>query len=101
MAEFKKVAQTSEIPVGQGKTVEVDGKRVAIFNVDGAFYAIDDTCAHQGGPLGEGELDGNIVTCPWHAWMYDVTTGLNTDDSSIVQEKYEVKVEGTSVCVAV
>lgn len=101
MAEFKKVADKSEIPAGQGKTVEVDGKRIAIFNVDGRFYAIDDTCAHQGGPLGEGELDGAIVTCPWHAWMYDVTTGQNTDDPELAVAKYEVRVEGTSILVAV
>lgn len=101
MTEFKKVADTSEVPAGQAKTVEVDGKRIAIFNVEGQFYAIDDTCAHQGGPLGEGELDGTIVTCPWHAWMYDVTTGENTDDPECSVVKYEVRVDGTSVFVAV
>ena len=101
MAEFKKVAEKSDIPTGQGKTIEIDGKRIAIFNVDGQFYAIDDTCAHQGGPLGEGELDGNIVTCPWHAWMYDVRTGCNTDDPDVTLEKYEVKIDGTSVLLAV
>jgi nitrite reductase/ring-hydroxylating ferredoxin subunit len=101
MPEFRKVADKSEIPVGQCKTVEVDGKRIAVFNVDGAFYAIDDSCAHQGGPLGEGELDGTIVTCPWHAWMYDVTTGLNVDDPELAVAKYEVQVQGTSILVAV
>jgi len=101
MPEFKRVADKSEIPAGQGKTVEVDGKRIAIFNVKGRFYAIDDSCAHQGGPLGEGELDGTIVTCPWHAWMYDVTTGQNTDDPELAVAKYEVQVQGTSILVAV
>ncbi len=101
MPEFRKVADKSEIAVGQCKTVEVDGKRIAIFNVDGEYYAIDDSCAHQGGPLGEGELDGTIVTCPWHAWMYDVTTGLNVDDPELAVAKYEVRVEGTSILVAV
>lgn len=101
MPEFRKVADKSEIPAGQAKTVEVDGKRIAVFNVDGAYYAIDDSCAHQGGPLGEGELDGTIVTCPWHAWMYDVTTGLNVDDPELAVAKYEVRVQGTSILVAV
>ena len=101
MAEFKKVAETGDIPVGEGKSIEVDGKRIAVFNVDGTFYAIDDDCAHQGGPLGEGELDGTVVTCPWHAWMYDVTTGENTDDPDMCQARYEVKVDGTSVLVSV
>jgi nitrite reductase/ring-hydroxylating ferredoxin subunit len=101
MAEFKKVAETTDIPAGQGKTVEVDGKRIALFNVGGTFHAIDDTCAHQGGPLGEGELDGAVVTCPWHAWMYDVTTGENTDDPDMSVARYEVRVQGTSILVAV
>jgi nitrite reductase/ring-hydroxylating ferredoxin subunit len=99
MPEFRKVANTGDIPVGEGRCVEVEGKRIAIFNVDGRFYAIDDTCAHQGGPLGEGELDGTIVTCPWHAWMYDVTTGQNTDDPELCVACYELKVEGTSILV--
>jgi nitrite reductase (NADH) small subunit len=101
MAEFKKVAETSEIAPGAGKTVEIDSKRIAVFNVDGQFYAIDDECPHQGGPLGEGDLDGPIVTCPWHAWMYDVTTGINTDDDTICLAKYEVRIDGTSILLAV
>lgn len=101
MPEFKKIADTTEIADGQGLAVEVDGKRIAVFNVGGTFYAIDDECPHQGGPLSEGELDGNIVTCPWHAWMYDVCTGVNTDDDSISVCKYQIKVDGTSVLLAV
>ena len=54
---------------------EVAGKKVAVFNVDGAFYAIDDTCTHRGGPLSEGQLAGQEVTCPWHGAVFDVTTG--------------------------
>ena len=100
MANFVKVAQTSEIPAGQGKCVEVNGKRIAIFNVDGTFYAMDDVCQHQGGPLGEGELNGKIVTCPWHGWRYDVTTGANEMNPSVVVEKYQVKVEGDDILVA-
>jgi len=101
MANFVKVAQTSEIPSGQGKCVEVDGKRIAIFNVDGSYYAIDDVCPHQGGPLGEGELNGKVVTCPWHGWEYDVSTGVNSDDPEVKQEQFEVKVDGDDILVAV
>jgi len=100
MPEFKKVAERSEIPEGEARAIEVDGKRVAVFNVGGAFYAIDDSCPHQGGPLSEGELDGTIVTCPWHAWMYDVSTGVNTDDETCTVQKYDVKVEGASILLA-
>ena len=101
MANFVKVAQTSEIPAGQGKCVEVEGKRIAIFNVDDTYYAIDDVCPHQGGPLSEGELGGTVVTCPWHGWEYDITTGVNRDDSDVVQEKFEVMVDGNDILVAV
>ena len=100
MANFVKVAQTSEIPAGQGKCVEVEGRRLAIFNVDGSYYAIDDVCQHQGGPLGEGELNGKIVTCPWHGWEYDVTSGINTFDTDLKQEQFQVKVDGNDILVA-
>ena len=100
MANFVKVAQTSEIPAGQGKCVEVEGRRLAIFNVDGSYYAIDDVCQHQGGPLGEVELSGKIVTCPWHGWEYDVTNGINTFDTDLKQEQFQVKVDGNDILVA-
>jgi nitrite reductase/ring-hydroxylating ferredoxin subunit len=75
MAEFVKVAKTDEITPGRGKTVQANGNKVALFNVEGAFYAIGDTCTHHGGPLSEGSLDGKLVTCPWHGAIFGVTTG--------------------------
>ncbi len=99
MATFVKVCKTGDVPAGAGKTVEVNGKPIAVFNVGGSFYAISDTCAHRGGPLGEGELDGKIVSCPWHGWRYDVTTGANEMNPSIIVEKYQVKVEGDDLFV--
>jgi len=101
MADFVKVASTGDIPEGEGRCFEVNDQQVAVFNVDGAFYALDNVCPHQGGPLGEGELDGNMVTCPWHAWDFDVTTGENSEDPDEKQETYEVKVDGDDVLVAV
>src|SRR5262245_65664365 len=80
MSTFVKACAASEIAPGTGKTVTVDGKDVALFNVDGTFHAIDNECPHRGGPLGEGDLEGCIVTCPWHAWQYDITTGESTAD---------------------
>ena len=100
MANFVKVADVSDVPPGSGKCVEANGKQIALFNVGGTFHAIDNTCLHRGGPLGEGELEGNVVTCPWHGWQYDVTTGVNTMDDSEVVERYEVKVEAGAVLVA-
>ncbi|MFQ5896474.1 MAG: Rieske (2Fe-2S) protein, partial [Nitrospinota bacterium] len=89
-------ASASEIAPGTGCAVEVKGKEVALFNVGGTFYAIDNTCTHQGGPLGE--LEGNIVTCPWHEWQYDVTTGELAEGCEGVK-KCPVKVEGDDVLV--
>lgn len=101
MAEFVKVARIEEVPVGSAITVEVGGKAVALFNCDGVFYAIDDTCPHQGGPLGEGDVEGTTVTCPWHEWRYDVRTGVNIEDASCKVAAYAVKLEGNDVLVAV
>jgi len=99
VASFVKVATASEIPDGQGKVVEAGGKRIALFNAGGKFYAIDNACKHRGGPLGEGELDGTVVTCPWHGWEYDITTGANMDDPNVKLGCYAVKVEGGDVLI--
>jgi nitrite reductase (NADH) small subunit len=97
---FVKVCNKNDIPAGSGKTVNVNGTAVALFNVEGTFYAIDDTCLHRGGPLGEGELDGKIAVCPWHGWRWDVTTGVNQLNPDVTVKKYDVKVEGEDVLVA-
>jgi nitrite reductase (NADH) small subunit/3-phenylpropionate/trans-cinnamate dioxygenase ferredoxin subunit len=101
MSDFVRVASKKEIPKGEGRMFEVDGRQVAIFNAAGKFYAIDNTCEHQGGPLAEGELDGSIVTCPWHGWMYDVTTGQSPDDPDTCVARFEVKLDGDDVLIAI
>ena len=75
MPEYVKVAQASELEPNRGKLIEVQGKKIALFNVDGKFHAIDNTCTHRGGPLSEGELEGDEVTCPWHGAKFKVSTG--------------------------
>ncbi len=100
MADFVRVAATSDVDPGTGRTIEVNGKEIALFNAGGTFYAIDNTCPHRGGPLGEGEIEGRVVTCPWHSWQYDVSTGESlTDDLKVAC--YPVKVEGDAVLLAV
>ena len=101
MAVLTKVAKKSEIPVGSGKVVEVGGKTMAVFNCEGTFYAMDNTCKHRGGPLGEGTLSGTRVTCPWHGWEYDVTSGACVMDPSIKVQKFDVKVDGDDLLVSV
>lgn len=100
MAEFVRVAGTAEVPRGEGRMFEVKGRQVALFNCGGTFYAIDNRCEHQGGPLAEGDLEGQVVTCPWHGWTYDVTTGQSPDDADTCVERFEVKVEGNDVLIA-
>lgn len=100
MTEFVKVANTNQIVPGRCMTVEVSGLRIALFNVAGNFYAMDDTCAHQGGPLGEGSLDGVIVTCPWHGWQYDVSTGVCQTNPCVQMACYEVRIDGDDILVA-
>lgn len=100
MAEFVPVASTSEVPSGRSKVVVAAGQIIALFNVDGRFYALSGTCLHRGGPVGEGELDGPVVTCPWHGWQYDVRTGQNVLNPMARLTSYPVKVEAGTVFVA-
>lgn len=101
MPGFVKMATLDELPPGHAKEVEHDGRIYALFNVGGEISAIDGICAHQGGPLAEGQLDGTIVTCPWHGWQFDVRTGQATIGTRIRQTVYEVRIEGRDVLVAV
>jgi nitrite reductase (NADH) small subunit len=98
MGEFVKVAAAAEIPPGEARAVDAGGKRIALFNIDGKFYAIDDTCTHKGGPLSEGLVAGTEVTCPWHGAVFDVTRGtvLSAPAPRNVAH-YEVRVSGEDI----
>ena len=100
MPNFIKVASTSDLKPGENKVVEANGEQVALFNVEGEFFAIGNTCLHRGGPLGEGYLEGDVVTCPWHGWRYNVKTGANAMMPTAKVPNYKVKVEGNDVFVA-
>ena len=99
MGEFVRVAGRDDVKPGHGMVAEVNGRTLAVFNVDGQFHVIDNTCAHRGGPLGEGELEAKVVTCPWHGWQFDVTTGVCVNNPSAQVQLYPVKVEGADVKV--
>ena len=100
MSDFVRVASASEIPSGRLKLVDVQGERVAVANVDGSFYAFADECTHDGGPLSEGDLEGEIVTCPWHFSRFNVRTGeIVESPAEETVEVFEVKVEGDDVYV--
>lgn len=99
MAELVRVAGTADIKPGHGIVAEVNGKSLAVFNVEGTIHAIDNTCCHREGPLGEGELESDIVTCPWHGWRFNVTTGACMNNPSAKVEAYQVKVGDEDVKV--
>ncbi len=101
MVESVKVGAAGSIAPGSGKAVQAGGKLIAVFNVEGKYYAIDHTCKHRGGPLGEGELEGNVVTCPWHGWQYDVTTGAACMNPAVKLACYPVQVQGSDLYVTV
>jgi len=100
MSKLVKITETKEVAPGTGKVVVAEGRSIALFNVAGTFYAIDNTCPHRGGPLGEGELAGEVVTCPWHGAKFNVKTGevLGPPASKGVQS-FPVKVQGSDVLV--
>ncbi len=99
MSEFVKVANTSDLPVGQAILVEVGGRSIAVFNVNGEVYALDNTCSHRGGPLCEGFIDQNNLTvqCPWHGWVYSLASGGSPINPLASVEKFDVMVEGEEV----
>jgi nitrite reductase (NADH) small subunit len=96
-----KAAKLAEIPAGEVREVQVSGKAIALANVAGKIYAINNTCLHQGGPLGEGSLSGTAVICPWHGWEYDVTTGKLLSNPKVGVECYRTEVRGEEVFVDV
>jgi NAD(P)H-dependent nitrite reductase small subunit len=96
---YHKVANVHEIAPGSGKKVEVDGEELAVFNSDGAFYAINDLCPHRGAPLSEGFLQAGKVFCPWHCFDFDLKTGACGMVPSLCVQSYEVKIEGEEVFV--
>ena len=99
MSRSIRVAAVSDVPPGAAKEVMADDQVVALFNVEGTFYALDGVCPHAGGPLGEGTLRGSVVTCPWHGWQFDVNSGENCLNRRMTHTSFAVKVEGDDVFV--
>ncbi len=102
MGKFVKVAITGIIAPGEAQLVDAAGKKIALFNVDGKFYAIDENCTPRGGPLSEGMLMGTEVTCPWHGAVFDVRTGsVLAPPAPQDVARYNVRVEGEDIEVEV
>ena len=102
MSAWHAVAAVNEIAPGQGKEVVAGDRIIAIFHTkEGQFLALDGVCPHAGGPLGKGCLNGTTVTCPWHGWQFDVTTGCHKLTPTIRQTTFAVRVEQDRVYVEI
>ena len=98
MGSIIKVANKQDLPPGRAMSVSVGNKRVALFNIDGKYYAMDDECTHAGGNLSEGEIEGHIVTCPWHGATFDITTGaVLTAPAFDNVNSYKVQMDGEDI----
>lgn len=102
MSTFVKVAKSGEITAGTGKLVEVGGKQIAVFQVDGKYYALDNTCTHRGGPLAEGTVEGLEVECPWHGAHFSLETGQAVrPPASLGVARYPVRQQGEDIEIEV
>jgi nitrite reductase/ring-hydroxylating ferredoxin subunit len=102
MGRYIRAASVGDLAPGQAKLVEVEGKSLALFNVGGTYYALDNACTHQGGPLSEGALDGEQVTCPWHGAVFNVTTGAVVQGPATTNVAcYRVRMVGPDVEIEV
>ena len=97
--EYTTVAKVGDIPDGQGRAYQVGKRTVAVFCVDGRYYAIDDFCPHQGASLAEGYVEGCAVACPLHHWRFSIEDGSWLDNPKIGVDKYNVRVSGNRIQV--
>jgi nitrite reductase/ring-hydroxylating ferredoxin subunit len=98
---FVTVARVEDVPPGTVAHVRAGEEEIAVANVGNEFFATQGHCLHLQGPLGQGELEGTVLTCPWHGWQYDVRTGLNEFDRAIQLRTYEVRVEDGEIQVSI
>ncbi len=99
MATKVRIASVRDISPGTGVELATEGRVIALYHVDGEFFAMDGICPHAGGPLGHGQLEGCVVTCPWHGWQFDVTTGQHCLTKNIVHTRFPVEVQGDNIFV--
>lgn len=98
---FVRAVKLAEVPPGTVREFYVEGKAIALANVAGRIYAISNTCLHRGGPLGQGELDASVVTCPWHGWQFDVTDGKAVQNPATGVDCYPTEIRGQDIFVDV
>jgi nitrite reductase (NADH) small subunit len=94
---FVRVAARDALRPGSSRTVQVGRYEIALFNVEGDYYALENACPHQGSPIVDGWIEGRTVTCPWHAWCFDLRTGSLTLGSFATIPRFEVRVESDGI----
>ncbi len=100
MSEFRKVATVAELPpAGEGREFTIEQRTICVANENGKFFAMDNVCAHRGGPLGQGVVDAGKMVCPWHGWQFDLVTGKSEQNAAFGVDVYELKIEGDDVLV--
>ena len=92
MDDFETVGKVTDFPAGAGRMVVVGRRHVAIFRLDDGLHAIDNLCLHQAGPLCEGEIEDDVVTCPWHGWSYDIRTGILVQDGTVGVSRHHLRI---------
>ncbi len=98
---WTKVGKASDIDEGKSQIANTNNKEIALFKIEGKIYAIENTCPHRGGPLVEGYLEGLELTCPWHAWVFDVKTGICQTMPDTKQPTFKVKIENDEILVEI
>ena len=102
MAGFVKIGSTSEMPPpGEAREFTVAGKVICVANVDGTLSAMDNSCLHRGGPLGQGVVDSGKIVCPWHGWMWDPATGQAAHNPEARMRVYPLRQEGDDVLIEI
>jgi nitrite reductase/ring-hydroxylating ferredoxin subunit len=97
VADFVTVGRVQDFVPGQGRMVVVGGRHVALFRLDEGFFAIDNLCLHQAGPLCDGDIENGVVTCPWHGWSYDIRTGILVQDGKVGVSRHNTRVVGDQI----
>ncbi|MBI5197528.1 MAG: Rieske 2Fe-2S domain-containing protein [Nitrospirae bacterium] len=101
MSQYIKAARTADVPVGGSLLVQPEGKKVVLFNLAGEFFALDNSCPHNNGPICEGRIDGDTVICPYHHWEFDIRTGKSKALSAYKIKMYNLKLDGDEIYVEV
>lgn len=97
----QRIAAASDLPPGARKCLEVAGRQITLLNVDGTLHALENNCPHRGGPVGEGEVERGVITCPWHGWSFDLATGQGTENRAAVIPVFPCRIEGSDLVIEI